>query len=470
MTATTNLAIQSISQLARAIKAGELSPVELTECMLARVDALNPTLKAFNTVTAEQALQQAQAAEQEINSGKYRGPLHGIPVGLKDLLQTKGTRTTVSSKILKDWIPDSNATVVDKLEAAGAISLGKLNMTEFALSDYHPDLEAPVNPWNANHWPGVSSSGSGVATAARLCCAAIGTDTGGSIRLPSAANGVVGIKPTYGRVSRHNAFPLSESLDHIGPLAGSVEDAALVLNAIAGYDIEDPTSLNIAAEDFTAGIGREIKGLRIGIDANYNAQVDPEVGSALQAVATLLAELGAEIIEVDVSGISEGADYWYTLTAVEAVAHHSAFYPQRADEYGPVFRGLLEHGSSRSGEEVSRAYTARRRVRQIMNRTFAHMDMLLCPSLAGPAPALEDFPPQLVMPAEAVGPVVLYQAPFNFSGSPTISVPMGFSTSGLPLSLQLVGRHCEEALLVQVAAAYEQATEWHTQLAPGAEL
>jgi amidase len=470
MTASTNLATQSISQLARAIKAGELSPVTLTESMLARVTALNPTLKAFNTVTAEQALTRAQAAEQEINSGNYRGPLHGIPVGLKDLLQTKGTRTTVSSKILQDWIPDSNATVVDKLEAAGAISLGKLNMTEFALSGYHPDLDAPVNPWNPDHWPGVSSSGSGVATAARLCCAAIGTDTGGSIRLPAAANGVVGIKPTYGRVSRHNAFPLSESLDHIGPLAGSVEDAALVLNAIAGYDIEDPTSLNIAPEDFTAGIGREIRGLRIGIDANYNAQVDPEVGNALQAVATLLAGLGAEIIEVDVTGIEEGADYWYTLTGVEAAHHHSAFYPQRADEYGPVFRGLLEHGSSRSGEEVSRAYTARRRVRQIMNRTFAQVDMLLCPSLAGPAPALEDFPPQLVMPAEAVGPVVLYQAPFNFSGSPTISVPMGFSTSGLPLSLQLVGRHCEEALLVQVASAYEQATEWHQQIAPGAEL
>jgi amidase len=343
-------------------------------------------------------------------------------------------------------------------------------MTEFALSGYHPELQAPVNPWNPDHWPGVSSSGSGVATAARLCCAAIGTDTGGSIRLPAAANGVVGIKPTYGRVSRHNAFPLSESLDHIGPLAGSVEDAALVLNAIAGYDIEDPTSLNIAAGDFTGGIGRDIKGLRIGIDANYNAQVDPEVGSALQAVATLLAGLGAEIIEVNVTGIEEGADYWYTLTGVEAAHHHSAFYPQRADEYGPVFRALLEHGSSRSGEEVSRAYTARRRVRQIMNRTFAQVDMLLCPSLAGPAPALEDFPPQLVMPAEAVGSVVLYQAPFNFSGSPTISVPMGFSTSGLPLSLQLVGRHCEEALLVQVAAAYEQATEWHTQIAPGAEL
>ena len=470
MSKNADLATRSISHLAAAIKNRELSPVELVQCMLDRVNALNPTLKAFNTVTAEQALSRATAAEQEINGGNYRGPLHGIPVGLKDLLQTRGVRTTVSSKVLEDWIPDSNATVVDKLEAAGAISLGKLNMTEFALSGYHPDLQPPVNPWNAGHWPGVSSSGSGVATAARLCCAAIGTDTGGSIRLPSAANGVVGIKPTYGRVSRHNAFPLSESLDHIGPLAGSVEDAALVLNAIAGFDIEDPTSLDIAVPDFTAGIGRDITGLRIGVDARYNAQVDPEVASALQQVATVLAGLGAEIVDVDVNGIEEGAEYWFTLTGVEAANHHAEFYPQRAAEYGPVIRSLLEHGTSRSGQEVSRAYTARGRVLQVLNRTFQDVDMLLCPSAPGPAPALEDFPPQLVIPAQAIGPVVLYQAPFNFSGSPTISVPMGSASSGLPLSLQLVGRHCEEALLVQVAAAYEQATQWHKQIAPGAKL
>jgi amidase len=467
---STDYSTQSIANLADRIERGELSPVELTGNMLARIEQLNPGLHAYNTVTNEQALAQAKAAETEIANGNYRGPLHGIPLGLKDLLYTKDIKTTVSSTILGDWIPDANATVVDKLAAAGAICLGKTNMTEFALSGYHPELEAPVNPWNKGHWSGVSSSGSGVATAAHMCCAAIGTDTGGSIRLPAAVNGVVGIKPTYGRVSRHNAFPLSESLDHIGPLANSVEDAAIVLNAIAGFDVQDPTSLDIPVPDFTAGVGANIKGLRIGVDSNYNAQVDPEVGSALQAVATLLSSLGAEIIDVDVTGIEEGADYWFTLTGVEAAIHHREFYPSRADEYGPVFRGLLEHGSSRSAEEVSRAYTARGRVKQILAKTFLDVDMLLCPSFAGPAPSLDDFPPQLVLPAEAVGPIVLYQAPFNFSGSPTISVPMGFSASGLPLSLQLVGRHCEEALLIQAAHAYEQATEWHTQIAPGAQL
>ena len=470
MSAANDLATRSIRDLATAIERGELSPVELTRHMLDRVERLNPTLHAFNTVTAEQALSQAGQAERAIGAGQYRGPLHGIPLGLKDLLQTRGVTTTVSSKVLADWVPDANATVVDKLEQAGAISLGKLHMTEFALSGYHPDHLPPVNPWNENHWSGVSSSGSGVAAAARLCCAAIGTDTGGSIRLPAAANGVVGIKPTYGRVSRHNAFPLAESLDHVGPLAGSVEDAALVLNAIAGFDPCDPTSLDIAAPDFTAGIGREIAGLRIGIDPAYNAQVDPEVGAALQQVADTLSSLGAEIVDVCVAGIEEGAEHWFTLTGVEAAIHHQEYYPAREDEYGPVFRSLLEHGSSRSGKEVSRAYTARGRVRQVLRGAFTAMDALLCPSLAGPAPSLEEFPPQLVVPAEAIAPVVMYQAPFNFSGSPTISVPMGFSNTGLPLSLQLVGRHCEEALLVQIAAAYEQATEWHTRIAPGAQL
>ncbi len=465
----TNRHTTSIAHLASAIEKKELSPVELTNNMLSRIEKLNPTLHAYNTVTAEQAKIQAAAAETEIAQGNYRGPLHGIPVGLKDLLYTDGVKTTVSSTILRNWVPNTNATVVDKLAAAGAVFLGKTNMTEFALSGYHSELDVPVNPWNANHWSGVSSSGSGVATAAHLCCAAIGTDTGGSIRYPSAVNGVVGIKPTYGRVSRHNVFPLSESLDHVGPMASSVEDAAIVLNAIAGFDIQDPTSIDLPVPDYTAGIGREVKGLRIGIDATYNAQVDPEVASALQRVATALSGLGAEIIDVNVSGIEEGADHWYTLVAVEATIHHAAFYPERANEYGPVFRSLLEHGVSCSGAEVSRAYTARARVKQILSRTFADVDILLCPSCAGPSPSLEEFPPQLLVPAEAVSSIVLYQAPFNFSGSPTISVPMGFSASGLPLSLQLVGRHCEEALLIQVAHAYEQANTWLAQIAPGAQ-
>ena len=464
------LAEHSIAELATALQSGELSPLTLAEATLDRIERLNPSLKAFNTVMAEQALAQAALAEQELAAGHCRGPLHGIPLGLKDLLQTAGTATTVSSTILADWVPDADATVVRRLADAGAVFVGKANMTEFALSGYHPELDVPVNPWNADHWPGVSSSGSGVAVAAHLCHGAIGSDTGGSIRLPAAANGVVGIKPTYGRVSRAGAFPLSESLDHIGPLAGRVEDAAIMLNAMAGFDIEDPTSIEAPVGDYCVGIGRGVEGVRVGIDSRFNAQVDPEVGTALVQVAEHMAALGAEIVDVDVTGIEEGAEHWFSLTAVEALRHHSEFYPNRAAQYGPVFRSLLEHGAACSAVDISRAYTARGRVNQVMRRVLGGTDLLLCPSLAAPPPTLADFPPQLVLPAEAVPSIVLYQAPFNFSGNPTISVPMGFSATGLPLSLQLVGRHLEEALLVQVAHAYEQATEWHKRIAPAAQI
>ncbi|CAN0575545.1 unnamed protein product, partial [Ectocarpus sp. 12 AP-2014] len=407
----------------------------------------------------------AKAAE-EIASGRDRGELHGIPVGIKDLLQTGSALTRVGSIVYSDGLPLENASVVDRLEEAGAICLGKLTMTEFALSGYHPELESPVNPWNPNHWSGVSSSGSGVAIAAGLATATIGSDTGGSIRLPAATNGVVGIKPTYGRVSRHNAFPLAESLDHIGPLANSIEDAAIVLGSIAGYDPLDPTSISSTGMNFREFMGQPITGLRIGIDRDYNSQVDPEVGNALEVVAHQLEKLGATVVNVSVAGIEEGANEWYNLTAAEAAVHHDDTYPSRSSDYGPVFTELLEHGHSLSPTAVSRAYTARGRVSQILRRAFDQMDALLCPSLAGPPPSLEEFPPQLVLPPEAVGPIVLYQAPFNFSGNPTISAPMGFSASGLPLSLQLVGRHNEEARLIQLAHAFEQATVWHQQIAP----
>ncbi|GAA5315516.1 MAG: amidase [Candidatus Pelagadaptatus aseana] len=464
------LAFLSLTELADRIKSRNLSPVELTESFLSRIERLNPSLHAYNCVTIEKARAQSQAAEQEIESGAYRGPLHGIPLGIKDLLYTQGINTTASSQILKDFVPQSNSTVVDKLNASGAICLGKTNLTEFALSGYHPDLEVPVNPWNAKHWSGVSSSGSGVAVAAHLCCAAIGTDTGGSIRLPSAVNGVVGIKPTYGRVSRHNTIPLSDSLDHIGPMANSVMDAALVLNAIAGWDIEDPTSLPEPQTDFTQAIGDSLHGIKIGVDQTFNAQVDPEVAAALNNAANALQTLGAEIVDVSVAGIEEGADRWFALTAIEAAIYHKPSYPSRQDEFGPVFASLLEHGLSVTAEQASLAYTARSRVKQILAKTFLQVDMLLCPSAAGPAPSLEEFPPQMILPPEIIGPIVMYQAPFNFSGSPTISVPMGFSQSGLPLSLQLVGRHCEESRIIQVAHAYEQATGWHKKIAPAAQL
>ena len=466
----TELATQSIAALGRALRCGDLSARELTEYYLQRAAQLNPSLHAYNCLTPERALMQADSADRDFAAGQDHGPLHGIPVAVKDLLDVEGLNTTASSPLCASRVATHTATAVLGLEVAGAICLGKLNMTEFALSGYHPDLPVPVNPWHAEHWSGVSSSGSGVAVAARLSCAALGSDTGGSIRLPAAANAVVGIKPTYGRVSRHGAFPLAESLDHIGPLANSVEDAALVLNAIAGYDAADPTSLKADREDFTRFLGQSVRGLRIGVDEQFNANADPAVGDALTAAIAQLAALGADIVATDLTGIEEGAERWFDLTAVEAAAHHHKLYPSRAEQYGPVFRSLLEHGHSLDGLAVSRAYTARGRVSQVLRRSFESIDALLCPSLATPPPSLGEFPPQLVLPPEVVGPIVLFQAPFNFSGNPTLSLPMGFTPAGLPLSLQLVGRHGEEATLIGLGHAYEQATDFHLRVAPGAAL
>src|SRR6266851_5767221 len=263
------LCFLTLGELSELLHKREVTSVEATSAVLDRIHKLNSTLRAYLTMLDDSALRQAQAADKEIAAGKWRGPLHGVPVAVKDLCWTKGVPTTCASGVLRDWRPDSNATVVDRFEAAGAVLLGKLHLTEFAVIWYHPDFPAPLNPWDSSLWPGASSSGSGVAAAAGLCFAAIGTDTGGSIRFPSAANGVVGLKPTWGRVSRHGVFPLGESLDHIGPMTRSVVDAALVLGVIAGQDPADETSLAAPIEDYAAAASNGVKGIRIGLDERY---------------------------------------------------------------------------------------------------------------------------------------------------------------------------------------------------------
>src|SRR5579863_2129979 len=259
------LCFLSLSDLSSALRKREVTSVEATRAVLDRIHQLNPSLRAYLTVLDESALRQAEAADKEIAAGKYRGPLHGVPIAVKDLCWTKGVPTTCASRVLRDFRPDSNATVVDRFEAAGAVMLGKLHLTEFAMAWYHPEIPTPLNPWNDAFWPGASSSGSGVATAAGLCYAAIGTDTGGSIRFPSAANGIVGLKPTWGRVSRHGVFPLGESLDHIGPMTRTVADAALVLGAIAGRDSADDTSLSEPVDDYSVELKGGVHGIRIGV-------------------------------------------------------------------------------------------------------------------------------------------------------------------------------------------------------------
>ncbi|MDC1322040.1 amidase [Pseudomonadales bacterium] len=460
-----NIELEPLASVARQIETKAISPVELTKFMLQRISAMNPNYHAYSLVCETQAMEQATAAEHAITAGKYLGPLHGMPIAIKDLFQTRGVTTACGSIVQRNWVPHEDATVVQKLKQAGAVILGKLNMTEFALSGYHPDLPVPKNPWGENLWAGVSSSGSGVATAAGLAFATLGTDTGGSIRFPAAVNGVVGIKPTFGRVSTHGAFPLAYTLDHIGPLTRRVEDAAIVLQAIAGFDRKDNFSSQTPIGDYLKQLNLGVKGLRIGIDEAYCAtDAHPEVTSAVQAAGHVLAQLGAQLVPVNMLEVLNVCSYWGAVVAAEAAVAHQGLFPEQASDYGPVFRSTLEAAPSITGSHYTQARLAAAKTKAIFDELLADVDLLLCPGAPLPAMSLEDFPPTQILPPEAVASFVGFAAPMNFSGHPTISVPSGLSSENLPLGLQLVGKHNSEALLISTAHAYEQATQWHSQI------
>jgi amidase len=457
----------TLAGVATLVERREVSPVEITCAMLDRIERLDPRLHSYLTVTADQALAQARAAEDEILRGRYRGPLHGMPVAVKDLCATRGIRTTCASHVLADWVPDYDATVVSRLAAAGAVLLGKLNLTEFAMSGYAPSLPIPVNPWSPDHYPGGSSSGAGVATAAGLCLASIGTDTGGSIRLPSAYCGVVGLKPTYGRVSRHGVFPLADSLDHVGPLARSVADCAIVLDAISGFDPLDPTSLRAPSPECRRSLSQGVAGLRVGLDRKYiSRNVQGEVTQSTLDAAAVLAELGAEIVELDLPAVDdELLDAWPPLCAADATVAHEAFYPARAGEYGTLFRTFLEYGTALPAKVYARAHLLRLVFRVRFQDVFSSADVLICPPVPMLPPLIEFVDPYAPF-STAITPLMRFTAPFNFSGNPTLSFPSGFSTEGLPHSVQLVGPHCGEALLCRIGHAYERATPWHERRPP----
>ncbi len=448
----------TLTELASLLRDRSLSPVEVTTALLERIDSLNGKLGAYARTMPELALEQARKAEQEIAAGDYRGPLHGVPLALKDLCATQETVTGCGSKILAEWEPDYDATVVTRLMAAGAVILGKLTMTEFAGTGYHPEAIAPVNPWGEARWPGLSSSGSGVATAAGLCFGATGTDTGGSIRLPSGACGVVGIKPTYGRVSRHGVFPLCDTLDHVGPMARSVADAAVMLEAMAGRDEQDQTSLTQPVESYGAAVGAGVAGVKVGIDPEYcSSGTDPEVYAALRDAVEVLGSLGAEVREITMPSMQESLAAWMTVFSADALAVHEQWYPERAEDYGPAFRLYLDGGANVSGADYSRAQVTRLALRRGMDAVFGEVDVIACPACALPAQLLDE---RAVEDALAM-PSVAFTAPYNLTGDPSVTLPSGFNGEGLPLSLQLLGRHLDEMLLIRVASAYEQAGEWY---------
>src|SRR5262245_18702178 len=389
----TALCFLSLTDLSARLDDGTVSPVEATDAILDRIRRLDPTLHSYVAVLEERARTRAAEAEREIRAGRRRGPLHGVPIAVKDLCQTSGIATTCASKVLRDWIPKRSATVVERLEAAGAILVGKLNLTEFAVAWYHPDLPAPQNPWNPALWPGASSSGSGVATAAGLCFGSLGTDTGGSIRFPSAACGIVGLKPSYGRVSRQGVFPLGESLDHIGPMTRTVADAAAMLAVIAGHDPGDPTSRREPSEDYGAVLGRGVKGIKMGIDERYINQSAPEVAAAVIDAARTLERLGATLVPVEVPDVEPCISAWTRLCAAEAAATHAATYPSRPGEDAPGFRASLESGIALHGADHATAHFLRERFAGDLHGLFKRVALLLCPSMPSAALPVLHLPP-----------------------------------------------------------------------------
>lgn len=449
----------------RAIAARKLSSVELTTAMLERIAALDPTLHAYATVTADHALEQAKAADGEIAAGRSRGPLHGVPIAVKDLCYTKGIPTGAGMAIHRDFRPDHDATVVVKLAEAGAVSLGKLQLTEGAFGAHHPEITRPVNPWRADAWTGVSSSGSGVATAAGLCFGSLGSDTGGSIRFPSTANSVTGLKPTWGRVSRYAVFELAGSMDHIGPMTRSAIDAAAMLGAIAGADANDPTAAREPVPDYLQGIDGGISGVRIGLDRALIAGADADVLRVIGEAERVLTSLGARIVPVTVPAPDRVVAEWVTLCAVEAAAAHEATFPSRADRYGPVLRGLLERGRSVDGLTISKIWTERQRFSGAVANLMRDIDLLLVPAMNRAALSWAAIEAAGRDPAEIAGRL-RYTAPFDMSGSPTITLPGGFTAAGLPIGFQLVGRHFDEALVLRAGHAYQGATDWHTRRPP----
>jgi amidase len=461
----TDLALTTLTTVAQRLQARDLSPIELTRHLLDRITRLDPHFHSYVTVLDEQALAQARAAEADIVRGRYRGPLHGIPVAVKDLCCTQNIPTTCGAQMFSTWTPTQDSTVVEKLTAAGAILLGKLHMTEFALRWHHPYRPIPTNPWGADRWPGVSSSGSGVATAAGLCYGAIGTDTGGSIRFPAAANGVVGLKPTYGRVSRAGVFPLAASLDHVGPLTRSVADAAAMLQAIAGYDPRDPTSSRLPVPDYIQACQQGIAGVRLGVDERYlTVGVHPEVSRAVLTAVEVLKAQGAALVAVTVPELAHDAtgQAWYTITAAEALVAHAGLYPERASEYGP-FRALLEDGARYTAQAYAQAHQVRETLSGRWHGLFDDVDVVLCPTMPSTAPRM-DAQGQALMAEGLVR--TRYTFPLNFSRHPTLSLPCGFDSEGMPVSVQLVARHFAEEVLCRVGHAYEQATSWHTARPP----
>jgi aspartyl-tRNA(Asn)/glutamyl-tRNA(Gln) amidotransferase subunit A len=458
-----------MTELARMIATKAVSPVEVVRAHLDRIAALDRGLRAFITVCADTALDAARTAEAALMAGRPLGPLHGLPYALKDLYDTAGVRTTGGSRIFADRVPAVDATVVRRLAEAGAIVLGKLNMVEFA---YGPEgLNAHYgharNPWDAatHRMAGGSSSGSGVAVAAGLAPGALGSDTGGSIRIPASLCGITGLKPTYGRVSRAGVLPLAWSMDHVGPMTRTAADSALMLGAMAGYDPADPSTSVLPVPNYLAALTGDLKGLRVGLLRSFFLEsAAPVVRAAVEAAAATLAGAGAVVDEVKLERVNLAGAGSLAVVGAEALAYHADLLRTRAAEYDPDIARRLRVSAFISGLHYVRAQQVRALVRDEVDAALARRDVLLAPSTPIVAPAVDERQATLGDgPADIRTALLRFTRPFNFSGHPACSVPCGFTEGGLPIGMQLVGRPFDEATVLRAADAFQRLTDFHTR-------
>lgn len=447
------LALDAVGLAAR-LKARELSPVEVTDAYLDRIAATEKRLCAYVTVTAELARESARRAEREIAAGGWRGTFHGVPVALKDLCCTRGILTTSASRVLADYVPDLDATVWARLAAQGAVLLGKLNMHEFACGGTAKTAwGTTLNPYDPARLPGGSSSGSAAAIVARSAAATLGSDTGGSIRIPAAFCGCVGLKQTYSRVSRYGVLPLSDSLDHVGPITRSVRDAAAMLQVIAGHDPNDPTSSSEPVPDYSAALGRDLKGVRVGVVRELNQGVTDEVAQSFKAAMRTLERLGAAVDEVSIPSIEEAGTVAMNVMYAEALEYHERWFVQRAQDYGRGVRKMLEAATALPATAYVRAIRARARIIADAMRAMEGRDVLVTPACAMAPMTIAEARESKVGLAQ----LIRHTAPFNVTGQPALAIATGVSDGGAPLAMQIIGRPFDEPAVIRVGDAYERA-------------
>jgi aspartyl-tRNA(Asn)/glutamyl-tRNA(Gln) amidotransferase subunit A len=450
----------TLGDAADLVKQRKISPLELTRACLDRIEKVDGRLNSFATLTAESALRQAQDAEEQIGRGDYRGPLHGIPIALKDLYETKGARTTAASKLLADNVPDEDCTVVKKFNTAGAVSLGKLNLQEWALgvTNMTSYFGPARNPWNPNRITGGSSGGSGAALSAELCFGSMGSDTGGSIRVPAALCGIDGLKPTYGRVSTQGVIPLSWSLDHAGPMARRVRDVAMLLQVVAGYDPADPASVDTPTDDYAAHLEEGVRGWRVAVaDDDYHGDADPEVLQAVREAAKVFEQLGAKVSKVSFIQAEQARLACRKMLHADAAAFHYERLQATPQDFGPDVLPRLLDGASMPARDYAIARRKQAMWRRELETFFADYDILLMPTTPIVASACDDENAL----EHARAQLSRFTMALNMAGVPALSIPCGFNSEGLPMGLQIIARHWAEANLLRAGYAYEQATDWH---------